>query len=174
MQFVLSFQTAPILRMENNWMRRYNIPWGSCIYKDTFLKLKVLNFLYPRLWAWKCSLCQRKSCRILDFLFPYVTTSSRALQVHELDDCNIKSCCKMGKLKMGVHSDGGQRSVKGIPNTSAGGKKGRAVRRVYGKAVRSTCTTGMGKGSLGFSQLWKCVRPLRAQILGFGTRRWRG
>lgn len=64
--------------------------------------------------------------------------------------------------------------LKGSQTQVLGGEKGRAVRRVYGKAVRSTCTTGMGKGSLGFSQLWKCVRLLRAQILGFGTRRWRG
>lgn len=85
-------------------------------------KLKVLNFLYLKLWAWKCSLCQQKSCRILDFLFPYLTTSSRALQVHELDG-HIKSCCRMGELKMGMWWFRGQHSVKGIPNTSARGKR---------------------------------------------------
>lgn len=44
------------------------------------------------------------------------------------------------------------------------GEKGRAVKRE--KAVQTTnCTTGMEKGSLRFSQSWKGIGLLRAQIL---------
>lgn len=72
-------------------------------------------------------------------------------------------------LQNGKAENGSQHSVKQDPKHKCWGKKGRAVRRVYGKAVqRTNCTAGMEKGSLGFSQLWKFISLLRAQILGFG------